>query len=173
MDRQAADFDAFFRQRVPALLRAAYLLTGDRHLAEDLVQEALARTLRVWRRLAADGNPEAYVRRTMYHLQVSRWRRGRVAEVRAGDMPESASGGDYAVEAVERLALRSALLTLSRRQRAVFVMRYAEDRSEAETAEILDCEIGTVKSHASRALRRLRSLVPDLTDLDRTEGAAR
>jgi RNA polymerase sigma-70 factor (sigma-E family) len=172
MDVESADFDDFFRQRVRALLRTAYLLTGDRHLAEDLVQEALARTFRVWRRLAVDGNPEAYVRRTMYHLQVSRWRRKRVAEVRTGELPESPSG-DYAIEAVERLALRAALLALPSRQRAVVVLRYFEDRSEAETAEILDCRIGTVKSHTFRALARLRELVPDLVDLDRTGGAAR
>lgn len=76
-----ADFDEFVRARTPALLRSAYLLTGDQHLAEDLVQSALARTHRAWRRLRHTGNAEAYARRTMYHLQVSWWRRRRVAEL--------------------------------------------------------------------------------------------
>jgi RNA polymerase sigma-70 factor (sigma-E family) len=166
MDREFTDFDAFFRERVPALLRAAYLLTGDRHLAEDLVQDALARTCRVWRRLADGGNPEAYARRVMYHLQISRWRRKRLAEVASAELPERAFQRDHAVDIAERLSLRAALLALPPRQRAVIVLRYFEDQTEAQTAEILGCQIGTVKSNAFRALSRLRQLVPDLESMD-------
>jgi DNA-directed RNA polymerase specialized sigma24 family protein len=82
------DFDTFFRRRSPALLKAAYLLTGDRGLAEDLVQEALARSYRVWPRLVAQGNPESYTRRVMYNLQVSRWRPRRFAEVQTDRVPD-------------------------------------------------------------------------------------
>ena len=169
------DFDSFFRGRGPALLRTAYLLTGDRHLAEDLVQDALARTHRAWHRLHDDGNPEAYARRVMVNLQVSWWRRRRVAEVLPGDLPDVAHRGDRrdsSADAVERLALRTALLQLPARQRAVIVLRFFDDRSEAQTAEILNCRIGTVKSHQSRALARLRTLLPELSDVERMEGAA-
>jgi DNA-directed RNA polymerase specialized sigma24 family protein len=101
------DFDTFFRTRSPALLRAAYLLTGDRHLAEDLVQEALARTHVAWSRLRAEGSPEAYTRRIMYNLQVSRWRRSKFAEVRTDRVPESRHPHDEAGDAVNRLAIGS------------------------------------------------------------------
>ena len=171
MDPDSDDFEAFFRARTPALLRTAYLLTGDRHLAEDLVQEALARTLRAWRRLRDGGHPEAYARRVMYHLQVSRWRQRRATEVLPGELPHLANARDDAGDAVERLVLRRALLALTAQQRAVIILRYFEDRSEAETAQILDCRVGTVKSHAFRALAKLRELVPH-AGLD-IEGAAK
>src|ERR1044071_5202370 len=82
------EFDAFVRARKPSLLRAAYLLTGDQHLAEDLVQSALARTHGSWHRLNDSGNAEAYTRKIMYHLQVSFWRRRKVAEVLPGELPD-------------------------------------------------------------------------------------
>ncbi|MEO3817520.1 SigE family RNA polymerase sigma factor [Plantactinospora sp. B24E8] len=165
-----SDFESFFRGRAPALLRTAYLLTGDRHLAEDLVQDTLARTFRTWRRLADGGNPEAYARRVMYHLQVSVWRRRRVVETMPGELPERGNHSDHAHEAVERLALRRALQALPVRQRAVIILRYFEDHSEAETADILNCRIGTVKSHTARALAKLRELMPQL---DLSKGVTR
>jgi RNA polymerase sigma-70 factor (sigma-E family) len=166
MDRYEVDFEAFYRARTPALLRAAYLLTGDRHLAEDLVQDALARTHRAWRRLAVGGNPEAYARQVMYHLQVSRWRRRRVAESLPGELPERRDRRDPAGETADRLALRQALLALPARQRAALVLRYFEDHSEADAAEILGCRVGTLKSHTARGLAALRRALPDLV----TEG---
>jgi DNA-directed RNA polymerase specialized sigma24 family protein len=86
VDPLLTDFDSFVRTRTPALLRSAYLLTGDQHLAEDLVQAALARTHRSWKQLHYSGNAEAYTRKTMYHLQVSWWRRRRVAESMPGEL---------------------------------------------------------------------------------------
>ncbi|MFI5841023.1 SigE family RNA polymerase sigma factor [Catenuloplanes sp. NPDC051500] len=147
-------FNEFVRSRTPALLRAAYLLTGDQHLAEDLVQSALARTHRAWRRLDQVGNAEAYTRKIMYHLQVSWWRRRRVAEVLPGDLPERPHHDDSAL----RMTLRAALLTLPPRQRAVIVLRFFEDHTEAETAHLLGVTVGTVKSQTSKALAKLRTL---------------
>src|SRR5215475_10266896 len=132
------EFDSFVRGRTPALLRAAYLLTGDQHLAEDLVQSALARTHRRWAHLHHEGNAEAYTRKTMYHLQVSWWRRPKVAESMPGDLPELRAGHDHAEVTSTRVALRRALLRLTPKQRAVLVLRFFEDHSEAETAELLD-----------------------------------
>jgi RNA polymerase sigma-70 factor (sigma-E family) len=152
------DFAEFVRARTPPLLRAAYLLTGDQHLAEDLVQSALARTHRSWRRAAA-GNPEAYVRKTMYHLQVDRWRRRRFTE--SALTAEITGDDDPGTAADARLDLRRALLRLGPRQRAVLVLRYFDDLTEAETARVLNCAVGTVKSQAAKGLARLRTLMAE------------
>jgi DNA-directed RNA polymerase specialized sigma24 family protein len=93
MDSVTDEFEAFVRGRTPALLRTAYLLTGDQHLAEDLVQSALARAHRAWRGLRDGANAEAYTRKIMYHLQVSWWRRRRVPESLPGQLPEAAPAG--------------------------------------------------------------------------------
>jgi RNA polymerase sigma-70 factor (sigma-E family) len=163
MDPLVDEFDTFVRSRTPALLRAAYLLTGDQHLAEDLVQSALARTHRAWRGLRATGNAEAYTRKVMYHLQVSFWRRGRVAESLPGDLPEPRRAATDDADATNlRMVLRRALLQLTAKQRAVLVLRFFEDRSEAETADLLGVSPGTVKSQTSKALVRLRAVAPEL-----------
>ncbi|MEV4621680.1 SigE family RNA polymerase sigma factor [Asanoa sp. NPDC049573] len=170
------EFDSFVRARTPALLRSAYLLTGDQHLAEDLVQSALARTHRSWKRLNAVENAEAYTRRTMYHLQVSWWRRGRVAESLTDQMPEPRArdaGPDHAAHTTLRITLRNALLKLTNRQRAVLVLRFFEDRTEAEAADLLGVTIGTVKSQTAKALARMRAVAPELADLYVPEGSAR
>lgn len=157
----------FVRERSHALLRSAYLLTGDQHLAEDLVQEALARTHRAWSRLERPGNAEAYARKVMYHAQVSIWRRPKVAEALPGDGLERHGGStdDPAEAAVHRVALRQALLALSPKQRAVIVLRYFEDHTEVEAAQLLGVSVSTVKTQCARALERLRTLVPDLRAL--------
>ncbi len=174
VDRLATEFDSFVRGRTPALLRAAYLLTGDQHLAEDLVQSALARTHRHWSHLHHEGNAEAYTRKVMYHLQVSRWRRPRVAESMPGDLPEPRRGGnDHADAAGTRIVLLRALLKLTPKQRAVLVLRFFEDHSEAETAELLGVAPGTVKSQTAKALARLRAVAPELGELYPTEGSPR
>jgi RNA polymerase sigma-70 factor (sigma-E family) len=163
------DFEDFVRSRSGSLLRSAYVLTGDQHLAEDLVQGALVKLYRRWGSVHRHGNPDAYVRKAMYHLQVSVWRRGRVAESFPATMPEPGRD-DHASATATRLALRQALLGLPPRQRAVLVLRFLEDRSEADTAEILDCSVGNVKSQASRALARLREIAPELHDIDPVKG---
>lgn len=175
MDPVSAEFDEFVRARTPALLRTAYLLTGDQHLAEDLVQSALARTHRSWKRLYHSGNAEAYTRKTMYHLQVSWWRRGRVAESLSGQPPEPRRRGaepDHGDRISLRLTLRAALLKLTAKQRAVLVLRFFEDRTEAEAAEMLGVSVGTVKSQTAKALARLRTVAPELADLYAPQGAA-
>jgi RNA polymerase sigma-70 factor (sigma-E family) len=159
----ADDFDAYVRTRTPALLRSAYVLTGDQHLAEDLVQSALIRTHRAWRRVR-DGNPDAYTRKVMYHLQVNRWKRRRVPETLGERVPEPRGTADEAAGVVSRLTVREALDRLAVRQRAVLVLRYFEDLTEAESAELLGVTVGTVKSQTAKALARLRQVAPHLVD---------
>jgi len=164
MDARDADYADFVRSRTHALLRSAYLLTGDQHLAEDLVQEALARTHRAWARLERAGNAEAYTRKVMYHAQVSVWRRPKVAEALPGELPDRPAGrGDDPAEAAGvRISLQRALLQLSAKQRAVIVLRFFEDHTEVEAAQMLGVSVSTVKTQCARGLDRLRSLVPDL-----------
>jgi RNA polymerase sigma-70 factor (sigma-E family) len=169
MDAREADYAQFVRTRTHALLRSAYLLTGDQHLAEDLVQEALARTHRAWLRLERPEHAEAYARRVMYNAQVSFWRRPRVAEVLPGDVEPEQPADDPAEATVRRLTLRRALLGLSARQRAVIVLRYFEDHTEAEAAQLLGVSVSTVKTQTGRALERLRTLLPDIRVLEATE----
>jgi RNA polymerase sigma-70 factor (sigma-E family) len=164
MDSSAADFDAYVRARTPALLRSAYLLTGDQHLAEDLVQDALIRTHRAWRRIA-DSNPDAYTRKVMYHLNISRWRRGRSAERSIDRIPERAEAGRFDTSD-DRLVLRHALNQLPPKRRAVIVLRFFEDLTEAATADVLGISIGTVKSQTSKALVQLRKFAPKLLEVE-------
>jgi RNA polymerase sigma-70 factor (sigma-E family) len=161
LDRRV-DFDEFVRARVAALGRVAYLLTGDRHHAEDLVQVTLERCAVHWHRL---DDPDAYARRVLYSRAVSWWRvrRRRRGEVLTDRPPEPAAGpaGDLDL----RVVLQLALARLTPRQRAVLVLRFYEDLSERETARLLDVTVGTVKSQTRHALRRLRELAPELADL--------
>ena len=164
MDARDAEYADFVRSHTRALLRSAYLLTGDQHLAEDLVQEALARTHRAWDRLAHTEHAAAYARKVMYHAQVSSWRRRRVAEVLHGSNLERHGGriDDVAEAAAQRIVLRRALQALSPKQRAVIVLRYFEDHTEVEAAHLLGVSVSTVKTQSARALERLRALLPDL-----------
>lgn len=153
-------FEAFVLARSSALLRTSYLLTGDRGHAEDLLQTALERLYRHWHRL--DGDPEGWVRTTLANLATDRWRRlsVRVRETGTHDRPET-GGDDGDLQAVlHRQDLERLLRRLTPRQRAVLVLRYFEDWTEAETAAALNCSTGTVKSTASRALGRLRNDLP-------------
>jgi RNA polymerase sigma-70 factor (sigma-E family) len=156
-------FCEFVRTRSPALLRTAFLLTGDRHLAEDLVQDALARTHRGRHRLDDPGHFEAYTRTAMYHQHVSWWRRRRITETMPGELADIVQpDSDHARRTDLKLALHEVLARLTRRQRAVLVLRFFEDRSEAEAAELLQCSVGTIKSQTSKALARIREMAPDL-----------
>ncbi len=149
-----SDFDEFVRGRAAALLRTAYLLTGDRHAAEDLLQDTLERVYAKWSRIS--GSPEAYARRALVNGATSRWRsRGRRPETA---LPESyqPSRPDHAGAVTVRAVVGDALRQLSRQQRAVVVLRYFDDLSEADVAELLGCSVGSVKSHGARGLARLR-----------------
>ena len=143
-------FDAYVAARYRALLRTAYLLTGSHHDAEDLVQTALVKAVGVWRRI--EDAPDAYVRRILVNENISRWRRHRGREVLVERTPEQA--GETPSD--DALVLRQALAALAPRQRAVVVLRYYEDLTERETAEVLGIAVGTVKSQARDALARLR-----------------
>jgi RNA polymerase sigma-70 factor (sigma-E family) len=161
MNREAEEsFTRFVADRSDSLMRLAYVLAGDQHGAEDLLQTALVRTAARWRQVR--DNPEAYVRRVMYHEQVDRWRR-RGRESTVAVLPESAVI-DRSGEVDLRLALEHALLALPRRKRAVLVLRYFEDLPEAQVAEILGCSVGTVRSQTHRAIALLRERVPGLAE---------
>ena len=150
------EFRDFVAARGQALLRTAYLLTGDRQLAEDLVQAALEKAYPRWGTIRVAAAAEAYVRQVMYREQVSRWRRRRLVEVPAAELPEwrlDSRAGD-AVE--DHLVLQQALQQIGRRQRTVLVLRYFEDLSEQQVADVLGISLGTVKSQAHRGLVRLR-----------------
>ncbi|WP_433041646.1 SigE family RNA polymerase sigma factor [Dactylosporangium sp. CS-033363] len=164
MDDEAG-FREFVAARLAQLSRVAYLLTGDHHKAEDLVQVTLVKVARHWRRVSAAGAPDAYVRRALYHEHVSSWRGKRVPETPTADPPERATGRDESAEAVRRIVLRDALAKLAPGQRAVIVLRYFEDLSEADTADALGCSAGSVKSQAHHALARLRVVAPELAEL--------
>ena len=152
VDRRAG-FDEFVAARSTALLRTAYLLTRDHALAEVLLQTALTKAWFAWHRI--EGQPEAYVRRILVTTYATWWRRRWNGEVATEELPEvSRPGASDAVETVHDLW--TAMGRLPRRQRAVVVLRYVEDLSEAQTAELLGCSVGTVKSQASKALAKLR-----------------
>ncbi len=154
------EFSAYVGERQRRFVRFAYLLTGDAHEAEDLVQSALARVYRRWSGI--EGSPDAYVRRAIVNEHRSRWRRTwrhrevvsspLVSVVDRVGVPES--GRDDELWAI--------VSALPRQQRATVVLRYYEDLSEAQTAEVLGCTVGTVKSHTSRALAALRGSMQEV-----------
>ncbi|MBI4942585.1 MAG: SigE family RNA polymerase sigma factor [Actinobacteria bacterium] len=177
--RSAADgaeesFRAFVVARRPALLRTAWLLTGSRDDAEDLVQTALVRAARHWARVVAAGDPEPYVRRVLVTVHVSAWRTASRRVVTTpldgspGGSPDGPLGepadrrpGD-SERADDRLVLAAALARLTPRQRTVHVLRFYEDLTETQTAATLGIGVGTVKSQTRHALARLRDLAPEL-----------
>ncbi|GIF74990.1 SigE family RNA polymerase sigma factor [Asanoa siamensis] len=152
-----AEDDSGFREfvdlRYGELLRIAYLLTGSAHDAEDLVQSALLKVMRRWRKIE---EPLAYLRRAMANQHISVWHRVRSREL-VGVAPPEPATDDTAESVVRRQALVAALRELPPRTRVVVVLRYLEDRPEAEVAATLGWPVGTVKSHAARGLARLRS----------------
>jgi RNA polymerase sigma-70 factor (sigma-E family) len=163
-DEARARFGEFVAGRTASLIRLAYLLTGDQHAAEDLLQSALAKTAARWGKLRNE-DPDAYVRTVMYREQISFWRRrGRRREV-AVQAPPDRGYADPSAHTDLRLSMREALLRLPADQRAVLVLRYYEDLTETRVAEILDCSIGTVRSRTHRAVARLRTLLPQANDL--------
>jgi RNA polymerase sigma-70 factor (sigma-E family) len=154
----AIEDDATFRDFVTrqrgALLRTAWLLTGDHGHAEDLVQTALLKTYRHWSRVSGAGDPIAYVRRVLVTTATS-WRRRRMSTEQVMDAVPDAGYEDRYPE--RSAVVVAALRDLPPRMRAVVVLRFYEDHSEAVTAQLLGCSVGTVKTQASRAMARLRT----------------
>jgi RNA polymerase sigma-70 factor (sigma-E family) len=156
-------FRDYVRARRHALLRTAYLLTGNLADAEDLVQSALAKTYLAWHRIVDRGAVDSYVRRAMVNTQISWWRRRRLEEFPTDEIPDQATA-DYPVSTDVQESLRRAIDRLPQRMRAAVMLRYYEDMTEAEVAEVLGVSVGTVKSTVSRAVAKLRidvELQPD------------
>ena len=151
-------FEEFVAARSHSLLRTAYLLTRDHGMAEDLLQTALTKAYLAWRRI--DGDPEPYVRKILVNTYASWWRRKWRGEQPTDELPENGHHDDRAGESGD---LWNALGRLPNRQRAVIVLRFFEDRTEAQTADLLGISVGTVKSQTSKALAKLR-IDPSLTD---------
>ncbi len=152
-------FDAYVHDRSRALLRLAFLLTGDAHHAEDLVQTTLVKVMGRWDQLVAGGDPHAYIRKVLLHTALG-WRRRKWQGERPSErLPDHADGPDDVAAVDSRERLRRALLELPPRQRAAVVLRHYEDLSEQEVARELGCSIGTVKSQTARGLDRLRALL--------------
>ena len=160
-DARDADFAAYLAARQASLLRTAYLLTGNRHDAEDLTQTAFAKLYLSWDKVRDQGAIDGYVRRILVNEHNSLWRRAwkrrehsqehPLLERPVHDDPDDGTGSE----------LWDLVQTLPRKARAVLVLRYYEDLSEAETARVMGCSIGTVKSQTAKGLSRLRALLAD------------
>jgi RNA polymerase sigma-70 factor (sigma-E family) len=163
-----AEFAEYMHARQASLLRTAYLLTGDRHSAEDLVQTSLAKLYLAWDKVHDRGSMDAYVRRIMVNENNSLWRRAwKRREFATETLPEDQVVDEY--DEGTSGALWDLVQTLPRKARAVVVLRYYEQLSEAETADVLGISVGTVKSQASRALATLRERAPELDPRHREE----
>jgi len=163
------DFVAFVAAAWPRLVRTAFLLTGDHAGAEDLAQSALVRAHRRWRSIRRQDRPEVYVRRVMVNLHRSWWRRHRGRERLVAQVPETAAGshpGDDTGQQGRELALAGALADLPPRMRATLVLRFYEDLTEQQAADVLGCSVGTVKTQTSRGLARLRRALDPATTTD-------
>ncbi|MEV6808620.1 SigE family RNA polymerase sigma factor [Streptomyces sp. NPDC017248] len=161
------EFQSFVVGRWPRLMRTAFLLTGEQHAAEDLVQSTLEQVYVAWRRVGGADDPEAYVRRVMINAHARKHRR-RLREFLApkddsGLVREVADTGDRIAQADDRGALLKALAQLPVRQREAVVLRYWEDLTETQTAEAMGCSVGTVKSNAAKGIAKLRA-IPALAD---------
>jgi RNA polymerase sigma-70 factor (sigma-E family) len=164
VDAEGEGFAQFVVARERALQRTAWLLTGDWALAEDLVQTALVRSWPRWERIRRRDDPEIYVRRAMVNTWASWSRRRWRGERASGAVPERPAPGDLAAEVAVRMAVRSALGSLTVKERAVLVLRVFDDLSEVQVAQVLGCAVGTVKSTMARAVGRLRD-DPQLAEL--------
>jgi RNA polymerase sigma-70 factor (sigma-E family) len=154
-DSARREFAGFAATRSSALIRVAYMLTGDQHAAEDLLQTALTKAAARWGRIHT--SPEAYVRQVMYREQVSWWRRrARHREIPMADLPDQAAAVPD-ISAETRLSLQQALRALPAGKRAVLVLRYFDDLPEAQVASILGCSVGTVRSQTHKAITQLRA----------------
>ncbi|NEA98971.1 SigE family RNA polymerase sigma factor [Streptomyces sp. SID13726] len=158
---RSGEFDAFVAARWSALLHLARLLVGgDRHRAEDLVQESLVKLWFVWPKVAQDA-PEAYVRKVMVRAAARAGQRRWWGERPVDQLPEVAEFGDVSADVAERSRLEAALAQLPSRQRVAVVLRYYQDLPEGQVAEVLGCPVGTARSHASRGVARLRRILAE------------
>ncbi|MCM0620173.1 SigE family RNA polymerase sigma factor [Nocardioides bruguierae] len=160
-------FEEWARGRQQAMLRTAYLVTGDLHRAEDLLQEALVAAAQRWGTLR-EGNPEAWVRTVVARRHISWWRKHRretLTDAPAGAGEGRTPAADPSGRVTGRVVLLDALDRLTAKQRSVLVLRFLEDLSVAETAHALGVTTGTVKRQTSVALERLRDVAPELRDL--------
>ncbi len=165
--RRDEEFAAYMAARQPSLLRTAYLLTGDQHTAEDLVQTAFAKLYLSWDKVQRRELVDGYVRRILVNEHNSLWRRSwKKREVTTEYLPETPAPLD-APDDGQGQALWDFVQTLPKKQRAAIVLRYYEELSEAETAAVLGVSIGTVKSQTSRALATMRSKVDEHPTLSR------
>lgn len=156
-----AEFSDWMAARQPALLRTAYLLTGDHHGAEDLVQNTLAKVYLTWHKVRDRQAMDGYDRRILVNENNSLWRRAwKRKETASSEVPDWVPTRDTYDEGRGQ-ALWDLVQTLPRKQRAAVVLRYYEELTEAETADVLGCSIGTVKSQTSRALATLRDTATD------------
>jgi len=163
--QERAEFAEFVTARSAALHRAAYLIVGDRSLAQDLVQEALTKTYAAWPRLHDKGNAEAYTRKAITTTAISWFRRkGWSHERSTAEPPDRATPG-HDDQVARSTWLWECLMSLPVRQRAAIVLRYYEDLTEAQTAETMGCAVGTVKSQVSAGLAKLRQQLGDDADL--------
>jgi RNA polymerase sigma-70 factor (sigma-E family) len=161
---RAGEFDEFVAARWSGLFHLARLLTGgDQHRAEDLLQESLVKLWFVWPKIA-DEAPEAYVRMVLTRAAARSARRRWWGERPVEQLPEVAATGDVSAAVAERSRLEAALAQLPSRQRAAVVLRYYQDLPEAEVAQALGCPVGTVRSHASRGVARLRRILADVIE---------
>ena len=142
----------------------AFLLTGDVHLAEDLVQQTLLRVAERWQRVNAADDRVAYGRRVLDHHHISWWRRSRPQPMLRSE-PIERAGPDASTDIVAAVMIHRALDRLAPRQRAVLILRYFEDLTESQAADVLGCAVGTVKSQARTALAKLRRVAPELAEL--------
>ena len=156
VSRDVDDFARFVAARSSALLRTACFLTGgDRQTGEDLLQEAFAETYRRWPRITDPSKREAYLGRILVRSATRRWRKASRHHLEAGVVEPHQPVDEHADDVVRGVDVWAFLADLPARQRAVIVLRYYEDMSEAAIGEVLGCAPGTVKSHAHRALRTL------------------
>jgi RNA polymerase sigma-70 factor (sigma-E family) len=149
-------FEEFASSRLPALLRFAAVLTGDRTLAEDVAQEVLIRAYPRWDRIGGLDRPELYIRKMIVNEFLS-WRRRSWRQIPAGDaVARNVTQPDHALAHAERDAMLAEVSKLPARQRAVIVLRYYEGCPDAEIAGLLGCRPATVRAYAARALAALR-----------------
>lgn len=151
-----APFEEFARQELPGLLRYAVMLTGERELAQDLVQDVMVKAHRHWRRVQAADHPRLYVKTMLTREFISWRRRWAVRSIVLSDDVDGEPARDHALSIVDRADVWQRLATLPRQQRAVLVLRYYEQLTDPEIATMLGCTAGTVRGYASRALATLR-----------------